>query len=162
MGCWTLSVWGGATVIFQHCRTSCRGGAADTSAHERAAQRSSSTCGMPDMLVIVLRARVSVKCSGPDVSTRSDGSPTSVPLEAKRTPRPSASTVALIPSGAMVTVPGPDALTVIELPVALLVSLTNRDPVILMTVDPSAVMAMVLYSLSTGNAKWTAKPQKAA
>ena len=117
---------------------------------------------MPDMLVIVLRARFSVKCSGPDVSTRSDGSPTSVPLEAKRTPRPSASTVALMPSGAMVAVPGPDALTVIELPVELLVRLTNRDPVVLMTVDPSAATVMVLYSLSTGNAKWTAKPQKVA
>src|SRR5260370_36685807 len=67
-----------------------------------------------------------------------------------------------MPSGAMVTVPGPDALTVIDLPVALLVRLTNRDPVVLMTVDPSAVMVMVLYSLSTGNAKWTAKPQKVA
>ena len=65
----------------------------------------------------------------------------------------------MVPSGEKVSVAGPEALSVTATPVSLSVAVTSRAPVIFITVEPSAAVEMVPYSLLTGNVRWTGKLQ---
>ena len=104
------------------------------------------------MLMIVKVVRSPRKWIGPDVTTTLEGKPNCVALVAYKRNKPVPATVTVVPSGENVSVPGPEAFTVTDLPVSRFVTVANREPVITYTVDPSGSVDTVAYSLSTGYA----------
>src|SRR5262249_53723159 len=99
---------------------------------------------------------------GPAVRMKFEGAPKSVRFVAQSSPWPVPSNVTVVPSAEKVDVPGPEALTVIVLPVVLFVRLSTDVPVILYEVEPSGFVVTFAYSRSTSGSTWTAKPQTVA
>ena len=112
------------------------------------------------MLLMASVVGLKVNAKSPLVTTRFDGNPNAVAFAANKKVSPRETAVAELPSGAMVSEPGPEALTVTDLPMSSLVAVTRSDPVVLIIVDPFGSAVTVEYSLSTGKSKCTGNAQK--
>src|SRR5215831_769194 len=63
------------------------------------------------------------------------------------------------PSGATVTLPGPDRFSVMAFPVRRLVNVAVSAPVVRVVIDPSAALRILVYSRWTGRVTPTRNPQ---